>query len=104
MRSVSSYESMSFGDWYWIINFSSALDFNSCSDYLERGINVTGYYYMFVNGGSTLESVYCKFDALEFETCTDYYNANNQSISGRYLVYLNGRPYEVHCDFSNGKL
>ena len=88
---------------HFFMNLHS-LDFNSCTDYLERGINTTGYYYMYVNGGSTLESVYCKFDVLHFETCYDYYNANNQSESGRYLVYLNARPYEVYCDFSNGRV
>ena len=72
-------------------------------DYLERGINSTGHYYMFVNGSSTLESIYCKFDALHFGTCDDYYIANNQSESGRYWVYLNSRPYDVNCDFSSSK-
>ena len=60
---------------------------------------------MRVKGGSRsrLEYVYCQFDVLDFETCSDYYNANNQSESGSYLVYLNARPYEVYCDFTNGK-
>ena len=58
---------------------------------------------MYVNGGSNLESIFCKFDVLDFETCTDYYNANNLTESGRHLVYLNARPYEVYCDFSNGE-
>lgn len=39
---------------------------------------------------------------LDFETCNDYYNANNQSESGYYLVYLNEKPYEIYCDFTNG--
>ena len=82
----------------------SPIDFNSCSDYLQRGINTTGYYYMYVNGGSTLEFIHCKFDILDFETCDDYYNANNESESGRYLVYLNARAYEVYCDFTTGTI
>ena len=80
----------------------NVLDFHKCEDYESKGINVTGSYYMYVNGGSVLESVYCDFERMRYRKCDDYL-ADNITESGEYLIYLNSRLHKVYCDFSTGK-
>ena len=81
--------------------FFSSIDFHSCKDYADSGINVDGHYYMFLNGSSNIESIYCDFKAIEFGTCHDYY-LKNFTEAGEYTVYLKSKPYKVICDFSKG--
>ena len=86
---------------YLFAYLHSFVDFHSCKDYAESGIDVDGYYYMFLNGSSSIESIYCNFKAIEYGTCHDYY-LKNFTEAGEYTVYLKSRPYKVNCDFSKG--
>ena len=77
------------------------VEVRGCKDYLDKGINITGNYY--INGSSNvIEDVFCDFTSLDYSTCHDYHQAGF-NVSGEYNVYLNGRTYTVDCDFSSGK-
>ena len=70
--------------------------------YKDYGINKTGYYYMRPSGlKSDIKYVFCDFEAMDYSTCSDYFNAGF-NISGKYNVYLDGKTVSVYCDFSSG--
>ena len=58
---------------------------------------------MYPRGTSALEYNYCDFESIEYSTCDDYFKAGFNN-SGSYNVYLEGKTYRIHCDFSSGNI
>ena len=58
---------------------------------------------MYPRGTSALEFNFCDFESIEYSTCNDYFKAGFND-SGSYNVYLDGKTYRIHCDFSSGKM
>ena len=79
------------------IHFS---EIHSCKDYLAKGINVTGNYYLNTSA-NVIKDVFCDFASMDFHTCHDYYEAG-YNTSGEYNVFLDGHTFTVDCDFSTG--
>ena len=75
--------------------------FHSCQDYYNKGINITGDYYISTNQSSdyTLEKVHCDFEAIPYKTCWDHFQQGARE-NGEYKALIDGRTVTLECDFS----
>jgi len=78
-----------------------AAGFHSCQDYYNKGINITGEYYISTNqsSGYTLEKVHCNFEAIPYKTCWDHFQEGARE-NGEYKALIDGRTVTLECDFS----
>ena len=68
---------------------------------MDTGVNKSGKYYIAPQNGVGVIEVFCDFDAMEYQSCEDYFEKGNNN-SGTYNIYVLDSTITVYCDFETG--